>query len=94
MLTASQPGHTQAATPSSTGQLRDGADSQCRRYAKFVALTNQMLSRPVAVHCTTVVQSIWILHDGGAKRDGKFTPRERGFTVPLDLGAATCLLID
>jgi hypothetical protein len=74
--------------------LRGRAGSQCRRYAKFGALTNQPLSRPSTVHCTAVVRADGSLHLPGACRGANFPRVGPCFTVPLDLGAAPCLQMD
>jgi len=73
---------------------RGGADSQCRRYAKFVALTNQALSRPSTLHRTNMVRAVGSLHQLGAKCGAIYGSSERDFTAPLDLGASTCLRVD
>src|SRR6185312_7361890 len=65
-----------------------------RRYAKFGALTNQALSRPAAVQRTTPVHQRGILHRKCAICGGKFTSAGPWFLGSLDLGAATCLLMD
>ena len=74
--------------------LRGRAGSQCRRYAKFGALTNQPLSRPPAVQCTVMVRATGSLHPICACGSANFAHAESRFTVPLDLGATSCLRID
>src|SRR3569833_1330218 len=93
MLCATTPAPHTGGRPMAPG-LRTRAASQCRRYAKFGAQTNQAVRRTAAVHCTTMVRSRYSLDLDGADCSTSPRPPEDFLTPPLDLGATPCLQID